>query len=66
VAVGGIAVGAVVCAGTLAAVDRAFTGSPAPFVPAGNAVLIAVGVATVAVVPIMAAFRRLCDRALGD
>jgi putative ABC transport system permease protein len=62
VIVGGIVTGAAVGAGTLTAVDRASTGSAAPYVPLGPAALIAAGIAVLTIVPIMATFRVLARR----
>ena len=62
VIVGGIVAGAAVSAGTLAAVDRASTGSATPYVPLGPAALIVAGIAVLTIVPIMAVFRALAKR----
>lgn len=59
---GGIVTGAAVGAGTLSAVDRASTGSAAPYVPLGPAALIAGGIAVLTLVPVMATFRALARR----
>jgi putative ABC transport system permease protein len=55
----GLAVGAAVAAGALTAIDRALTGSPAPYVPPGSAALVVTTVAVLALGTIMASFRIL-------
>lgn len=59
VTVCGIATGAAVAAGALTAVDRAVTGSAAPYVPLGPAALIAGAVAALATGAVMGAYRML-------
>jgi len=58
----GIAVGAAICAGTLAAVDRATTGSATPYIPPSSAALMVVIVAGLATASILGAFRALPRR----
>ena len=59
VTVVGIAAGVAVCAGALAAINRAVTGSPVPYVPAGPAALIVATVAALATGTIMASLRAM-------
>jgi len=56
VAVIGITAGAAVCAGTLAGMDRAVTGTAVPYIPAARAALIVTAVAALAYGTIMATF----------
>jgi putative ABC transport system permease protein len=62
VTVMGIVAGAVVCAGTLTAIDRAVTGSPAPYIPLAPAALIAATVAALTTGTIMASARAVARR----
>jgi putative ABC transport system permease protein len=59
VTVVGIAAGVAVCAGALAAITRAVTGSPVPYIPAGPAALIVATVAAFATGTIMASLRAM-------
>ena len=59
----GIAAGAAVCAGTLTAIDRAVTGSPAPYIPLVPAALLAATVAALATGTIMASAHAMSGRA---
>lgn len=59
VTVVGIGAGVAVCAGALAAVTRAVTGSPVPYIPAGPAALIVATVAALATGTIMASLRAI-------
>jgi len=63
VAVLGIAAGAAVCAGTLAAIDRAVTGSAAPYIPLAPAALITAAVAALATGTILVSARAVSRRA---
>jgi len=58
----GIAAGAAVCAGTLTAIDRAVTGSAAPYIPPASAALMVAVIAGLAIASIMGAFRALPRR----
>jgi hypothetical protein len=58
----GIVAGAAVCAGTLAAIDRAATGSSMPYIPLAPAALIAATVAALATGTIMASARAVSRR----
>ena len=59
----GIAAGAAVCAGTLAAIDRAVTGSAAPYIPLAPAALITAAVAALATGTILVSARAVSRRA---
>jgi len=59
----GIAAGAAVCAGTLAAIDRAVTGSLAPYIPLAPAALITAAVAALATGTILVSARAVSRRA---
>ncbi|MGH3275322.1 MAG: FtsX-like permease family protein, partial [Streptosporangiaceae bacterium] len=63
VAVTGITAGAAVCAGTLAGMDRAVTGTAVPYIPAAPAALIVTAVAALGYGTIMATFTAISRRA---
>jgi hypothetical protein len=52
----GVAAGAAVCAGTLAGLSRAVTGSAAPYIPAGPAALLIAAVAALTLAAVMTSF----------
>jgi putative ABC transport system permease protein len=62
VTVVGIVAGVAVCAGTLIGVDRAVTGSAAPYIPAIPAVLIVAAVAALTIAAIMTSFAVMSRR----
>lgn len=62
VTVTGVAAGAAVCAGTLAGLSRAVTGSAAPFIPAGPAALLIAAVAALTLGAVLTSFAAMTRR----
>jgi hypothetical protein len=62
VTVVGVASGAAVCAGTLAGLSRAVTGSAAPYIPAGPAALLVAAVGALTLAAVLTSFAAMTRR----